>query len=496
MLKSLKYYPLSIKQFLSQNRADIKYIALIIVTTLLFFLQVLLHPEQLISGPGIYGSDTVNYFYPLYDYVYSLIKEGNMPYWNSLILSGYPLIGNPQLALFYPLNVIFLFLSTATAFSFSYMIHVFLGGLFMYILAKHFGLERICAFLAAIIFMFGGFIIAHVYPGHYSMICAAVWLPLIFLLFDITLIKKSIKYAIITGLFLGVQLLAGHIQISYITIVGLSIYLAYKALINIKSKQYKEIIKSILFICVAILTGVFLSAIQFLPMYEYSLYSTRVGGLDFETATSYSLSINFFGFLLFNPWSGSYLTTENLWPYHFWEYSSYVGILSLILVIFAIYYLGKNSNVRFLFVLAVISILIGFGKYSPLYWLLYVILPGLDSFRVPARFILLLSFSLSLLAGFGFSYFRRKIDSINIKDINKILALLLLIAIMMIFFAIFTTVKFSPAWIALILLTLFIIIAVIIIYIRINNRISPKYFDICVVSVIIFKSFHTSLVVY
>ena len=191
MTDRLKQLSFPLRHALAKYKPDLKYIFLILLAVLVFFGKFLVSPGQLICGPGVAGSDTVNFFYPLYNYAYGILHHGVFPYWNSLILSGYPLAANPQFSLFYPLNSLFLFLPATTAFGFSYLLHVFLGGTFMYFLSKHLGLDRVCAFLSAIVFMFGAFIASRIYAGHYTMVCATIWLPLLFLLFDMRWSKRA-----------------------------------------------------------------------------------------------------------------------------------------------------------------------------------------------------------------------------------------------------------------------------------------------------------------
>lgn len=88
----------------------------------------------------------------------------------------------------------------------------------MYIFARYIKLDRTSSLLSSIIFMFSGFFVAHIYMGHYTIIAVACWIPLIFLLFEIALNKQSLFYGLITGVFIGFQFLAGHMQISKLPI--------------------------------------------------------------------------------------------------------------------------------------------------------------------------------------------------------------------------------------------------------------------------------------
>ena len=76
----------------------------------------------------------------------------------------------------------------------------------------------------------------------------------------------------------------------------------------------------------------------------------------------------------------------------------YVGVLPLVLVLVAP---RRNAVVRFFLIVVFISFISALGKYTPFYPLLYRIVPGLESFRSPQHFLLLWTFAIAILAGYG-----------------------------------------------------------------------------------------------
>jgi hypothetical protein len=104
--------------------------------------------------------------------------------------------------------------------------------------------------------------------------------------------------------------------------------------------------------------------------------------------------------LLWPDFWGKPLTTYRGLP-NFWEFYAYIGILPLMLIPFA-WGRRANAHVSFLFITAIVSLILAFGGYTPLYVLLQYV-PGFNFFRAPARWLFVTAFSLSILAGFGFS---------------------------------------------------------------------------------------------
>ncbi len=84
------------------------------------------------------------------------------------------------------------------------------------------------------------------------------------------------------------------------------------------------------------------------------------------------------------------------------ENSPYWGILPLAFLIFSVKELRTSKLVRLCWLLALCFLALALGEYSPLHGLFYALVPFYDKGREASRHLLLVHFSLSLLAGFGF----------------------------------------------------------------------------------------------
>ena len=79
---------------------------------------------------------------PWRDFAFSQLRHGNFALWNPHIYSGAPFFGGAQTGLLYPLNYPYLFLPLARAINVGVALHVFLGGLCMYLWASRRGLRK------------------------------------------------------------------------------------------------------------------------------------------------------------------------------------------------------------------------------------------------------------------------------------------------------------------------------------------------------------------
>ncbi|MCF6147607.1 MAG: YfhO family protein [Candidatus Kuenenia sp.] len=353
---------------------------------------------------------------------FNTLANGTLPLWNPYIYSGSPFVGGIQSALFYPLNLIFLIFPIHVAINYSIILHVFLSGVFTYLYVRYLrffreekqnsallkneeagGLTRTSCMISAIIFMFCAPQIFHVYPGHLPNLCTMIWLPLVLLFSELFLRTRRLLYAFLGGIVVACNILAGHPQYFFYTAIAVSLYFIIRILQEvIDHKSLKAAGYSLAGFCIIYVTGFFLSLIQLLPAIEMVKHSARqsltyewVGQFSFLPENFITLFLpDFFGDLFNAPyWGRCYL----------WEMSLYLGIPSLMLCGIASFNF-KSGYTRIFLIIALITTILALGKFTPLFKILYAVVPGFNMFRGNSKFIFIVAFSLSVLAGFGLEY--------------------------------------------------------------------------------------------
>ncbi|RLB83634.1 MAG: hypothetical protein DRH17_01820 [Deltaproteobacteria bacterium] len=385
---------LNTKRFLSEFVP----VTILILSVLIFFSKIIF------SGSPLFGSDFTFQFYPwkkfIYDYVWS---HGALPFWNPYTFSGTPFIANIQASMFYPLGFLFYILPTEYAYGYTIILHCILGSIFMYAFIRSLSVHKAGALLAAIIFTYNGFFMAHLYAGHLTFVQNYVWIPLIFLYLHKFLNTSYFRYAAITGLFLGIQILGGFPQIAFYTILGILAFGLFHIGISLRTRHIKDLIRIGLGLATVVSIGFALAAIQIFPTLEFMNLSTRAGGVSYDFATYDSLHPKELLSFLIPEIFGSvvnqtYWRSSEIW--HFWETCGYVGILPLCLA----FVLAKRPSLRyfhlFFTALVLLSLFLALGKYNPIYPIIYK-LPGFNSFRIPAQIVYLYVFGLAVLAGIG-----------------------------------------------------------------------------------------------
>jgi hypothetical protein len=159
----------------------------------------------------------------------------------------------------------------------------------------------------------------------------------------------------------------------------------------------------------AIAGGLCLAAIQWIPLGEWALVSSRRGGVDYTFASAFALDpANLLStvFPFFYRLSDA-TTWWTLWQQ--WEIELYVGIPTLALVCVGLVWARRNE-VFYFGILGLVSLWIGMAEYAPLFNLHQVLwaVPGFSFLRAPARFSYLVVFASACLAAFGLQALARR----------------------------------------------------------------------------------------
>jgi hypothetical protein len=404
---------------------------------LLVVLPVLLYWRLIFGGRVLYWGLPLYQFYPWHTLVVEAVRAGHLPLWTDLLGNGAPLLANHQSALFYPLNWIYFVAPVERAMGYSVVLHLILAGLLAYAWGRSLGLARFGATITGLSFMLSGFFVSR--TQFITIINAAAWLPLVFLLGERLSRRQTWLDAVGLGVVLALQFLAGHAQLWFYSLWAVVTYV----LVRVRSLQRAapgadiQARRGRIFALLAgaMLLALSLSAAQLLPTAELALHSQRADGLDPQEAMTYSFwpwrlltlaAPNLFG----SPASGDY------WGYAtYWEDAGYIGVLPLLLALTAIWgwarrklslLMHRRSRpadglnpanqpvsapaqdflIPFLSLFSVVALILAMGRNTPIYPLIFNYVPGFGAFRSPARWLLFYTFGVSTLAGLGADRFR------------------------------------------------------------------------------------------
>ena len=329
--------------------------------------------------------DIIDQIYPWKQFATESLKNGQIPYWNPYSFSGNPHVANFQTAVFSPFNLLFFLLPFIDAWSIVILFQPLLAGYGMYLFARSLRLDSVSSLISAVSFMFCGFMVVWMAYGTLSM--AIAWLPFMLYFLQKLFTKPSFVYFFLLSLSVATSFFSGHFQTSLYAFSLVFFYFLFQSFLK-KNIKFSAI-------CLAsLLVGIFISLIQIIPAIELYLqsprsgFSIRGGGIPLYYLVTL-FAPDFFG----NP------VTRNDWFGYYAEWSSFVGIIPLSLAIVAL--LKKNTTAYFFLFISIVSLLLAVD--SPVQMLLGRIGIPVVSTSNPSRVIVIFSFSLSILAGFGYA---------------------------------------------------------------------------------------------
>jgi len=387
---------------------------------LLILAPLILFAPLIFTGKALVWGTVSTQFVPWWDFAWETLLQGRIPLWNPWVGMGAPLVANYQSAIFYPPYWILLFVYglaglkwMSWSLTFVVVFHLIWSGLGTAKLLEEMGLGKLAQTVGGLAFSLSGYLVAR--AGFLSINAAAAWLPWI-LLFSLRVIRKK-KYAVILlSTIMAFQLLAGHAQTTWYSILLGGIWILYWSVNNSEANNWaRSIWCSISKYAIAGLLAAGISAIQLIPTAEYLLQSQRSVEFGYAEAMTYSfwpwrfLTLfvpNLFG----NPSAGNY------WGYgNFWEDAVYIGLLPVLIALGAVirgilgyskkgYSLAKTNNrglVIFLSGIIFVSFLLALGDNTFLFPFLYRNVPTFGIFQAPTRLSLWAEIALAVLAGIG-----------------------------------------------------------------------------------------------
>jgi hypothetical protein len=398
--------------------------ALFALTTVAFYWEIVL-PGWILADYDIW-----TYFYPLRSYAAQALQAGRFPLWNPDTFLGAPFFANPQTSLLYPGTLVFFVLPLGYAYSDSVIVHVFLAAVLAYAFFRgSFGVGRAAAVVGGLAFAFGGFITAQ--AGHINQLSASAWLPGIALATDRAVAQRSLRWTAAAATGLAVQLLAGHAQETYMTLWAIALLLLWRMVVarpsddqgpksnvqrptdvqgpmsNVQTVRgpslgfgpgtLDRLRNALLHVMLPPAVGVVvvglgfgIAAVQLVPTAELVAHSIRGGGMPYLEATAFSLPPP----LLFRALLPGY------WYNPFSEYVGYVGGVALGFALVGLLW-GRWSPMLYAATIGCVGLFLAIGSANPLYRPLLELVPGLDLFRVPARWLFLYTFGAAGLAALG-----------------------------------------------------------------------------------------------
>ncbi len=315
-------------------------------------------------------------------------------------------------------------------------IFLYLFGFYIALLA--FGIDKWLCIVGAIAYGFSSYLFTIIPAGHVSKVFALGYMPPIIAGVYLAFRGKYILGSALMGLFLSLQILVVHLQITYYTFLIVIIYGLFELIGVIREKRYKQFVTALASLSIVAILAVFSNFSNFWTTYEYSKYSIRgksdltanienqTSGLDKDYITQWSYGIsetftllipNFKGGSSNNPLPEKSKTYEFLKKVQgasnakktikhaptYWgsqPFTSgpfYAGAIVVFLFFFGLFVI-KGKVKWWIVTVTILSVFLSWGKNFPGFtdfFLDYV--PGYDKFRSVSMTLIIAGFAIPLL---------------------------------------------------------------------------------------------------
>lgn len=396
------------------TKLDTAFAALAFLLQLLFFLPTML------PGKTLYGSDSfyqAQVFWMFGERFF--LEHWRLPMWNPFINSGMPYLASlsgslsPYDWLLMPLHML-LDLPHATYL----VVHLAFGTVMMYLFLGYLGLRRWSCVLGALLFGFNNYMVSRIFPGHGGKICVLVLLPLGMYFLSRAIRERRVPFFCWFAITIGVQYLQRHPQILFYCLIAYTLYFLYETLPFGEHAGRWELFQRLVLvggICGGL--GLGLTAVELLPQYEYKRFTLR-GKEGQQTPeqkwafnTSWSLPPEeLINLAVRNPFGWESDRGEMSKVQHDVYYRGrmqarqayeYLGVLPLLLAFAAVFLNWRRRETRFFAFLVGFTLLLAFGKFTPLYALACALFPPFTYFRVPIEFFSVTAFAFVVLSALG-----------------------------------------------------------------------------------------------
>lgn len=335
----------------------------------------------------------------------TLRATGHFPLWNPYLFGGMPYVAAMHGDIFYPTFLLRMIMPTDVAMTWGFIIHIFLAGFFTYVFLRGLGYGFFGSVVGGLAYMMSGQIASSVSPGHDGKLFVSALFPL-----GLWMLHRGIRegknwswgaFALIVGL----CVLSPHPQLLQYMLLTSGAYALFLAFATLEGGRLPRdvAIRRLGAALIAVLIGLAIGAVQYLPVREYVKWSPRAGGLaDYAAATSYAWPPEELLNAYLPQFSGM---LDNYWGRNFIHlHSDYVGVVVLILAGAA--FLGLRADPRrkqiiFWTSALIISVLWSLGSATPFYHIPYALIPGTKYFRAPATIFFVGTLAIGLLACAG-----------------------------------------------------------------------------------------------
>ena len=401
-----------------------------------FLISLLYFVPDVLEGKKLSQHDIVQFKGMSKEVVDHRAKYGEEPLWTNSMFGGMPAY---LVSTQYKSNVLRHIHRIFTLSNFRPVCFIFLYLVGAYLAFLLFGVNPWLSMAGAIAYAFSSYFLVIIEAGHVSKVFALGYMPPVIAGVFAAFRGKALLGSLTTGLFLGLQIVVNHVQITYYTLLIILILGIFELVNTLITKEYKEFLKPVAWLIFFVMLAVGANFSSLYTTYEYGKYSIRgkselsvnaenkTTGLDKDYATQWSYGIGETFSLLIPNINGGSTTGElksgsNTYdliksrygnseakqfcanvPLYWGKQPStngpvYIGAVVVFLFLLGMF-LVKGPVKWWLFTVTVFSIMLSWGhNFNALTNLMFDFFPGYNKFRSVSMTLIMAEFTMPLLA--------------------------------------------------------------------------------------------------
>ena len=371
---------------------------------LLALLTLASYPQVFLGFQTFVYRDFGLFSYPVAYHLRESFWHGELPLWNPLNNCGTPFLAQWNTQVLYPPALFYVLLPLSWSLGVFSLLHLFWGGLGMFLLAQHRTQNTLAAAFAGIIFSFNGLMLNSL--GWPATVAGLSWMPWVIWLTERAWREggRTLVLAAVAG---AMQMLSGGTEVTLLTwvLIGAICFFEFFRFDGSRGRIFWRT-----GLVVLLISG--LSAAQLLPFLDLLDYSRHQESIS---ATLWPMPptgwANFFVPLFHcHSYQGVFMQDNQSWIN-----SYYVGVATVVLALGALWRI-RQGRIWLLAALAASCLVLALGDATPVYGWLSRHVGIVTLVRFPIKFVILPVFLLPLLAAYGLAQMR---PDTGIKTIRR-----------------------------------------------------------------------------
>ncbi len=381
-----------------------------------FSFAIFLLASLIIDWPWLSGRVTIPWdakaqFLPQIQFLAQSLARGDSPAWTPFVFSGHPQIADPQSMIFSPPFLALALMDGAPSLwaqDATVLACAVLGGAALMLWCRDQRWHWAAGLIAALAFSHGASMAWRI--QHIGQVLSLAYLPMAMLCLDRALSRASIRYGFATGIIVAAMVL-GRDQVALLGLYVLAGLAAWRVLSS--AEPGRALRRSVLPLIAGGACAGLLAALPVLLTALLAHQSNRPS-IDYVSAARGSLHPALLLTLVVPDVFAASGRMEDYWgpPSFAWPDTGlflaqnmgvlYMGALPLVLLLIAAirgWILAREA--RFFMGAAAVALVYALGWYTPLFRVLYALLPGVDLYRRPADAAFLLGALGATLSGYS-----------------------------------------------------------------------------------------------